>query len=192
MQYLQQKDQRINKQTHKQTSEDNSFSDPYNGSFVFTKTHGDLTKVKGISLPCEIYLPSPQPVSLAPPEHGGGPHDVQGMRCDGAECRTRVVNPNWWQDIISNGAVIPSSIWCQSVFASYLIEYDNEYHLCENMTLRRLVCEIIGQQPAPGPVKSGQGMYYTLHRLLHVYYMTQIIKAPIHVFDPLPDACADK
>ena len=68
----------INKQTHKQTSEDNSFSDPYNGSFVFTKTHGDLTKVKGISLPCEIYLPSPQPVSLAPPEHGGGPHDVQG------------------------------------------------------------------------------------------------------------------
>ena len=60
------------------------------------------------------------------------------------------------------------------------------------MTLRRLVCEIIGQPPAPGPVKSGQDMYYTLHRLLHVYYMTQIIKAPIHVFDPLPDAYADK
>ena len=79
-QYLQQKDTRINKQTHKQTSEDYSFSDPYNGSFVFTKTHGDLTKVKGISLPCEIYLLSPQPVSLAPPERGGGPHDVQGMR----------------------------------------------------------------------------------------------------------------
>ena len=135
--------------------------------------------LKSREYPCHVksIFPRRNPWVLPHPSMAGG---LMMFRCDGAECGTRVVNPNWWQDIISNGAVIPSSIWCQSVFASYLIEYDNEYHLCENMTLRRLVCEIIGQPQRRGRLSqvrtcttlyTGYYMCITWHKSSRLQYM---------------------